>query len=759
MVDDTRTAAFNRRQFLMVGGAAVGLAAVAGDPLRATSAHAAEAAGSRRPNVVVVLADDLGWGEIGSFGQTKISTPNLDRLAREGVRYTDFHAGGPVCAPSRCSMLTGMHSGHATVRNNPEPGNGDEPLRADEVTFALLLQTMGYRTALMGKWGFSPDDPGHHSSPNSQGFDEFFGYLTHIHAHDYYPSYLWHNTDRIEFPENAGSAMAAYAPDLFADRALRFIDQHHADPFLLMLSTNVPHSPQQVPDLGQYATMDWSDGDRAHAAQITRMDGDIGRIVAKLEERGIADDTVFLFMSDNGPHEEGAPSHDPDFFDASGPFTGYKRNLLEGGIRVPAIVWAPGLTGQEPGGPAGTVEETPWAMWDVLPTLADLAGAPMPPFVDGRSMRSTFDAASAESVAADRPLYWWRLEPYTTPRAQAVEGGRVRNAAEALRQGDWKALRYAPARDRSVPDSDWSVELYHLASDPGETTNVAALHPEVAASLVALMKQAWIEPPMDRPAWRPDGLTIDAPEFITAGIPTVVPVTMANQFDTTITNVTVELLVPDGWSVAGRRRLPFLRAGRLCVTSFDVVAGLAVTEEQQVVALVRFVRDGEAREATLAAPVQSTPAPPQSTSFVSDLAWLSSANAWGPVERDMSNGRNGAGDGPAISIGGQEWAKGLGVHAPSEVVVYVGGACSRFTSVVGIDDFSARQSSTGSVVFQVWGDGSKLYDSGLVTAALGARSIDLPITGVDVLRLVVTDSGNGNTHDHASWADAIVHVG
>ena len=745
--------AFNRRRFLIAGGAVVGMAMLGAEPWSARKAEAVASAG-RRPNVVIVLADDLGYGELGSYGQSKISTPNLDRLAAEGVRYTDFYAGGPVCAPSRCAMLTGMHTGHATVRNNPEPGRGDEPLSDDEVTFALLAQAFGYRTALFGKWGFSPDDPTHPSSPNAQGFSEFLGYLTHSHAHDYYPDYLWHNQDRVQLPENHDNGTGTYAPDLFADRALQFIDDNHAEPFLLLLSTNVPHFPQQVPDLGQYAGTTWGDGDRVHAAQITRMDGDIGRLIAKLEEHGIADDTVVLFVSDNGPHEEGSPAHDPDFFDANGPLRGYKRNLYEGGIRVPAIVWAPGLVGSA----AGTVARAPWAMWDVLPTVADLVGAPVPPFVDGRSMRSTFDDARAVDSAADRPMYWWRLEPYATGRAQAAEGGRVRHAAEALRQGDWKAVRFAPDRDRNAPEETWDVELYNLSGDIGETTDVAAQHPEIVASLVGLMKRSWTDPSTPRTPWDPDGLTLMAPEFVTAGGTGEVRVTFANHRAEDATNLAVELRVPPGWSVSPPRRRPVVRPGRSTEIVFQVVASGPTAEPQQLVAIASYVMGGATTETTLVSNVLVAPEPPLGTAYVSDLEWISSKNAWGPVERDMSNGKNGAGDGPLISVAGTEYAKGLGVHAPSEVAIYLGAACSRFTSVIGIDDFSARQGSAGSVVFQVWGDGRKVYDSGLMTAAVGARNVDVDMTGVQLLRLVVTDAGNGSQTDHSSWADAKVHV-
>lgn len=742
-----RPVTFDRRRFLAGGGAALATAAVAG--AGPWTAQAAARAPRRQPNIVLVLADDLGYGELGCYGQEQIHTPNLDRLAAEGVRYTNCYAGGPVCAPSRCTMLTGMHTGHSTVRNNPEPGMDDEPLRPDEVTFGTLLQAVGYRTALFGKWGFSPDEPGHYSHPNEQGFDEFFGYLTHAHAHDYHPAYLWHNDTRVSLPENEGNATGSYAPDLFVQRSLDFIDGHRDQPFLLFLSTNMPHFPQVVPDLGPYADAPWAAPEKAHAAQITRMDAHTGRLVDKLEEHGIADDTVLVFLSDNGPHEEGSPRLNPEFFEANGPLRGYKRNLYEGGIRVPAIVWAPGL--RRP----SAVSDHVCATWDLLPTFADLAGAPVPPFVDGRSIRGTL--ARGPAPAEPDHLYWWRLEPYSSPRAAAEENGRVQQAAEAIRRGDWKAIRYAPGRDRDVPDASWDVELYDLATDVGETTDVAAAHPEVASALVALMHAAWTPPPMHRPAWSPNGLTVDAPAYVGAGRAIDVPVTFTNHGRAAATRVELGMTAPAGWTVerlAGHPRV--VSPGGSIEAVFRVVAGTAGSGAVLSVAAA-FRRAGRVERALLDAPVTLAPAPPTETSYVSDLQWLSATNGWGPVERDAGNGRNGAGDGPPIGLGGRVYDKGLGVHARSEVVFYLGGACDRFTSDVGIDDFSANQGLNGSVVFRVVADGRTLYDSGVLRAATGPRSVDVPLAGVQLLRLVVTDGGNGNTHDHASWADAVIH--
>lgn len=757
----SRRMMLNRRMFFAAGGGVLGAAALAGSSTWADGNVQPRAGGRRAPNVVLVLADDLGYGELGSYGQTLIRTPHLDRLAAEGVSYTDFYAGAPVCAPSRCTLLTGLHTGHATVRQNPEPGEQDTPLDQNEITFAHLMQHMGYRTALFGKWGFSEDRPDTPSHPNEQGFDEFFGYLTHIHAHQYYPSYLWHNRERVTLPGNNGSAGGAtYAPDLVTEKSLEFIDANKDDPFLLMVSTTIPHSPQQAPGTGEYAGENWGQGEKLHAAQITHMDADIGRIVDKLEALGIADDTVVIFMSDNGPHEEGQPPTNPDFFDANGPLRGYKRNLYDGGIRVPAIVWAPGHVGSK----AGAEVAEPLAMWDILPTLADLTGAPVPPFVDGGSMRHTFDASAPargdyRRPLPDRALYWWRVDPWGSPRANATEQGRVTHAAEALRQGDWKAVRIAPGKNRNIPDASWDFQLYNLASDIGETTNIASQNPEVAASMVALLKQSWTDPALQRPVWRPEGLAIVAPDALTQGEAAPVTVVLANHRKEPFTRVEVQLEVPDGWRVsAPRRNRAAIRPGDTKETVFEVVPSADATGSHELRAVARYRMGHTPMETAHAITVTLSAPPPTGSAHLSDMEWVSSQNAWGPVERDLSNGRDGAGDGPPISINGTGYAKGLGVHAPSEVVYALAGAYRRFTSVVGIDDFSANQGSNGSVVFQVWGDGTLLHDTGLVTAASGPTTLDVPIGGVDRLRLVVTDGGNGNTHDHSSWADAMVHA-
>ncbi|WP_243788449.1 arylsulfatase [Saccharopolyspora gloriosae] len=468
----------SRRRFLFWSGAAA-----AGAALGSSAAHASV---SGRPNIVVVLADDLGYGELGSYGQRLISTPNLDALAAEGVRFTQAYAGAPVCAPSRCTLLTGLHTGHATVRQNPEDGPQGSLTDAD-TTFGNVLRDAGYRTAVIGKWGFGPEEPDQPSSPRRRGFDEFFGYVTHGHAHEYFPDQLWHNDERIPIPENRDGAARVFAPDLFAELATDFIAHHRDDPFLLFYTPNLPHAPQEVPSDEPYSDRPWPQGDRAHAAQITRLDGYVGRVMESLRHNGIAENTIVLFASDNGGHEEGRPTFDPERFRSNGALRGYKRNLYDGGIRVPLLAWAPGLLP----GTVGRVSDQVCAFWDLLPTLADFGGARVPEGLDGISLRP---AMSGTAPAVPRTLYFYRREPGVTERANAEDGGRLRHVAEAVRRDGWKAVRFAPGREHDVPDEQWQVELYDLDADMSERHDVAAQHPSVVRELVAEMHSAWVSP-------------------------------------------------------------------------------------------------------------------------------------------------------------------------------------------------------------------------------------------------------------------------
>ncbi|MGP3970483.1 arylsulfatase [Streptomyces sp. 6N223] len=481
-----------RRQFLAASAAStaiVGLDALPATPATPATAARVHRVGGRpghAPNVVLIAADDLGYGELGAYGQRLIRTPRLDQLAAEGLRFTQAYSAAAVCAPSRCSLLTGLHAGHAAVRENPF-GGPQSALGDADTTFAEVLRERGYRTGIIGKWGFGPDEPDQPSHPNARGFDEFFGYIGHRHAHDYFPDYLWHNATRLPLPEGG------YAIDLFERRALAFLRERargaRARPFLLYLSPNAPHAPSRIPGtdpatLAYTGRRAWNPADRGHAAQVTRLDRLVGAVVDELRRLGLARETLVLVTSDNGPHEEGGTN--PDLFDANGPLRGYKRNLYEGGIRVPLIAWRPGAIAP------GTVSDRVTPLTDVMPTLAALAGASAPGPLDGVSaaplLAGEGDGAADEH---DDHLYWYRNDPGRTPRANAEEGGRIDRLAEALRLGDWKAIRYAPGRDRSARDELWDFELYDLAADPGETTNLATARPDLVTELTALLRASW----------------------------------------------------------------------------------------------------------------------------------------------------------------------------------------------------------------------------------------------------------------------------
>ncbi|MER6778550.1 MULTISPECIES: arylsulfatase [unclassified Streptomyces] len=367
-----------RRHFIAGSAATLGLAALPTAPEALAAAPAAPGAtanaATAAPNFVVILADDLGYGDLGAYGQQLITTPRIDRLAAEGLKFTDAYSTAAVCAPSRCSLLTGLHTGHSAVRANPDGAPG--ALKAGDTTFAEVLRARGYRTAVIGKWGFGPEEGDQPSHPNSRGFEEFYGYIDHGHAHEYYPQYLWHNGVKETIAANAGGVKGAYSPQLIEQRALDFIGDHAAEPFLLLLTPTVPHAPSDIPDVGAYASRTWTQQNKGHAAQITHFDTLVGRVTDRLCALGIAENTVVLVTSDNGPHEEGGVN--PDLFDANGPLRGYKRNLYEGGIRIPLIAWSPGRIG------AGTTDR-PTSLTDVLPTLAELGGAPAPADIDGLS--------------------------------------------------------------------------------------------------------------------------------------------------------------------------------------------------------------------------------------------------------------------------------------------------------------------------------------------------------------------------------------
>ncbi|MCF3648419.1 arylsulfatase [Synoicihabitans lomoniglobus] len=446
----------------------------------------AAAAVADRPNIIYILADDLGYGDLGCYGQKKFATPHLDQLAARGMRFTQHYAGSTVCAPSRSALMTGQHTGHTAIRGNSEvQPEGQHPLPPATTTLAELLQHQGYRTGLFGKWGLGA--PGSGSEPIDQGFDRFFGYNCQRQAHHYYPYFLWDDDQRVMLWRNFDRATGTYAPALIQEKALNFIDDAAAapgQPFFLFYAHVAPHAEMAAtatdltPFRGQFEPetpfVGTDSGPRfrqgpygsqpepraTFAAMVTMLDRHVGEIVAKLDALGLSDNTLILFSSDNGPHLEGG--HDPDYFDSNGPLRGYKRDLYEGGIRVPLIAHWPGKI------PAAHTSDHISAQWDLLPTFCELAGVTPPTNIDGISLvpELTHDKSQVE-----HDLLYWEFHD---------QGGRM-----ALRQGDWKVVRY---NVDAAPDSP--VELYDLAHDPGETADIAADHPAIASRLDNLMKNA-----------------------------------------------------------------------------------------------------------------------------------------------------------------------------------------------------------------------------------------------------------------------------
>jgi len=412
----------------------------------------------RGPNIIFILADDLGYGDLGCYGQQQIQTPNLDRLAAQGTRFTDCYAGSTVCAPSRCCLMTGLHTGHCWVR-----GNALVPLRRTETTVASVLKKAGYTTGLIGKWGLGePDTPG---VPTRQGFDEFFGYLNQVHAHDYYPDYLWRNETQVPLPANEQRARRWYSNDLFADEVEAFVRRHAARPFFLYLSYTLPHANNErgkegmeVPTDAPYGDRAWPPAQRNHAAMITRLDGYVGRLLDQLRALKLENDTLVFFTSDNGPHREGGA--DPQFFASSGPLRGIKRDLYEGGIRVPMLARWPGKV------PAGKVSPVPWAFWDFLPTAAELTGLKPPEGLDGASVAPLLTGGEPPK----RSHFYWEFHE--------------RGFHQAVRTGDWKAIRHG---------LKGPVELYDLSKDLGERQDVAAANPTVVESVTKILAEARTE--------------------------------------------------------------------------------------------------------------------------------------------------------------------------------------------------------------------------------------------------------------------------
>jgi len=435
-----------------------------------------------QPNVIFIMADDLGYGDLGCYGQKVIQTPVLDRMAEEGMRFRNYYAGCTVCASSRSVLMTGQHMGHTWVRGNAGADVNIQTLRPDDITVAEVLKTAGYRTALCGKWGLGDDSPNNTGLPQDQGFDVFYGYLNQVHAHNYYPEFLWRGKEKEllrnvvqgsgrkygSFEGGWATKRVDYSHDLVVKEALEFITVSKSDPFFLYLALTIPHANnegtrgtgngQEVPDYGAYEKRDWPKQDKGQAAMITRMDRDIGTILQRLKELEIDKNTVVMFTSDNGHHDEGG--HATERFDPNGPLRGMKRDLYEGGIRVPLIVRWPGQT------KAGAISEHIGYFGDLMGTVAELAGVDAPEGCDTVSMAPILTGQLAQQQQHGY-LYWEFYE---------------QGSKQAVRAGDWKAVR--------MPMFTGKTELYNLGQDLGEANNIAAMHPGIVKQMEAMMKDA-----------------------------------------------------------------------------------------------------------------------------------------------------------------------------------------------------------------------------------------------------------------------------
>lgn len=426
------------------------------------------------PNIIWIMADDLGYGDLGSYGQELIRTPRLDQMAQEGLRFTQFYAGHTVCAPTRSSLMTGRHTGHTRVRGNFSAATGDRvPLEPGDTTVAEILQNAGYKTGLIGKWGLG--EPETTGIPNRKGFGYFYGFLNQARAHRYYPEWVWENREQVILEGNQDGRREQYIHDLQMDRAYDFISDSADDSFFLYLALQIPHAELLVPEdaLEDYLDEDgnsifeetpFPDGrhyspqsmpNATYAAMVSRMDRDVGRLLDLLKELEINENTIVFFTSDNGPHAEGG--NDPEYFNSNGPLRGIKRDLYEGGIRVPMIVWMPGTV------PSGEVSDQVWTMWDFLPTVSELAGSGSPAGIDGISM---VNALLNKPVGEERPLYW------------EFHGSEFK---QAVRLNNWKAVRNGV---------DQPIELYDLSMDIGETNNLSEQHPDLIAHVDSLFKSA-----------------------------------------------------------------------------------------------------------------------------------------------------------------------------------------------------------------------------------------------------------------------------
>lgn len=444
---------------------------------------------SKPPNIIYILADDLGYGDIGVYGQTLFETPNLDRLAKGGMQFLQHYSGSTVCAPSRSALMTGQHTGHTFIRGNSERGftlenEGQYPLASEELTIAEALKEAGYRTAAFGKWGLGY--PGSEGAPNSQGFDQFYGYNCQRVAHNYYPTHLWDNQLKEDLKGNDGNTAQTYAPELIHQKALSFLEENKDAPFFMFYPSVIPHAELVAPEeymvkyrgkflpekkhvnakkKDGYSVSGYNSQVESHAAfaaMVNILDDQVGEIMDKVHELGIAENTLIIFTSDNGPHKEGGA--DPDYFDSNGPLKGYKRDLYEGGIRVPMMAYWPSKI--QP----GSTSNHPSAFWDFFPTAIEIAGVKKEfAGIDGISFLPTLVGKEQKSHPY---LYWEFLE----------RGGR-----QAVLMNKWKGIRLNMAKNPDAP-----IELYRLTDDIGEENNLAQEYPQIVKKMDRLMKEAHV---------------------------------------------------------------------------------------------------------------------------------------------------------------------------------------------------------------------------------------------------------------------------
>ncbi|MFY0654888.1 MAG: arylsulfatase [Cyclobacteriaceae bacterium] len=433
----------------------------------------------KQPNIIFIMADDLGYADVGPYGQKLIKTPNIDQLAKDGMTFTQFYAGTSVCAPSRAVLMTGLHTGHVEIRGNKQNGfaNGQHPLSAGTITVGGLLQEAGYHTGMIGKWGLG--NPGTEGDPLNHGFDHFFGYSDQVLAHNYYPEYLWRNGDKIyldnqvhyldtaQWHDGLGSYSVVkneYSHDLFMNETLTYINDNKEKPFFLYLPFTIPHDNGEqadtmrfeVPTQGQYATEDWTKNAKDYAAMVSRLDKGVGEIVAELKKLKLEKNTLLIFTSDNGPMKNRQAT---SFFDSNGPLRGGKRDLYEGGMREPFIAYWPGKV------KAGSSSDFIGAFWDMLPTFTELAGQPYKGDIDGISIVPTLLGSSKQEQ--HDYLYW-----------EFHEG----TGSQAIRQGKWKAVRVNAKTEPGNP-----LELYDLSADIGEQVNIVDQFPGKVQELDSLI--------------------------------------------------------------------------------------------------------------------------------------------------------------------------------------------------------------------------------------------------------------------------------